>query len=186
MRSKTAVLALSLLAGASLVASGLAQQPNPDRGPAVAVATTVPAGGQQPAQAALTLYGALAQSSDARPAVAGFYGDLARYEAFGLAVDPAQAELQAREATLAAQVDELTRQVQASESGDRKEVQDKLEDLLRQQFDLRQERHQKEIEALEAQVEKLKVMVERRQEKRSEIVSRRLEQIALEADGLGW
>ena len=61
-----------------------------------------------------------------------------------------------------------------------------LSDLLRKQFDVRQARHIREIETLEAQVKKLKELVQKRQENRAEIISRRLDQIVRESQGLGF
>ena len=62
----------------------------------------------------------------------------------------------------------------------------KLNDLLEKQFEDRQKKHQAESEALEAQVKKLKELIQTRSENRKEIISRRLEQIVREAQGLGW
>ncbi len=68
----------------------------------------------------------------------------------------------------------------------RSDIKAKLSATLGKQFDLRQKRHEQEIKALEAKVKKLKELVIKRQESREEIVSRRLEQILRESQGLGW
>lgn len=81
----------------------------------------------------------------------------------------------------------LVKQLETVNSdGERREIKDKLRDVLAKQFDQRQKRHGQEIENLEAQVKKLKDLVSKRQENRDEIISRRLEQIQRDAEGLGW
>ena len=61
-----------------------------------------------------------------------------------------------------------------------------MNELLEKQFSLRQKRHQEEIAGLEAKVKKLKELLEKRQENRREIISKRLDQILSNAEGLGW
>lgn len=72
------------------------------------------------------------------------------------------------------------------DSKKRAEIQAKLNEILGKQFDARQRRHKLEIEALEAQVKKLRELVNKRQESRDDIISRRLEQIVRDSQGLGW
>ena len=74
----------------------------------------------------------------------------------------------------------------AQTDAQRADVRTKLTDNLGKQFDLRQKRHGLEIEALEAQVKKLRELVRKRQESREDIISRRVDQIIRETDGLGW
>jgi hypothetical protein len=69
---------------------------------------------------------------------------------------------------------------------ERSDARTKLAENLGKQFDLRQKRHGLEIEALETQVKKLKELVRKRQESREDIISRRVDQILREVDGLGW
>jgi hypothetical protein len=83
--------------------------------------------------------------------------------------------------------EQLARQLaQAKSDDDRDKLKAKLGEVLGKQFDQRQRRHQAEIQALEAQVKKLRDLVEKRQENRREIIARRLEQILRESQGLGW
>ena len=73
------------------------------------------------------------------------------------------------------------------ETDDEKEkLKAKIADVLDKQFDQRQRRHESEIEALEAQVKRLKELVRLRNERRQEIVAKRLEQVLRDAEGLGW
>jgi hypothetical protein len=74
----------------------------------------------------------------------------------------------------------------AKTDSQRSEARTKLAENLGKQFDLRQKRHGLEIEALETQVKKLKELVRKRQESREDIISRRVDQILREVDGLGW
>jgi hypothetical protein len=69
---------------------------------------------------------------------------------------------------------------------DREKIKGQLGDLLKEQFDKRQKRHEDEIKQLEAQIKKLRDLVDKRQENRREIISRRLDQIVRESQGLGW
>jgi len=73
----------------------------------------------------------------------------------------------------------------AKTEADRSQIKTQLNGILEKQFDLRQKRHQDEIAGLEAKVKKLKGLVEKRQENRREIVSKRLDQILSNAEGLG-
>jgi hypothetical protein len=96
-------------------------------------------------------------------------------------------ELATQEATLAHDANEIRRRLEsATTDSQRSEVRTKLEENLGKQFDLRQKRHGLEIEALETQVKKLRELVRKRQESRAEIISRRVDQVLREAEGLGW
>jgi hypothetical protein len=98
-----------------------------------------------------------------------------------------QNELSKTESALARKADELKRMLERAKGDSRRnEVRTKLAENLGQQFDLRQKRHGLEIEALERQVAKLKELVRKRQESRDDIISRRVEEIQRELDGLGW
>ncbi len=91
-----------------------------------------------------------------------------------------------QEAEAGQQTEDLVRQLRTAEGDKKEEIKTKLTDLLNKQFDLRQQRHQEEIKALEAQVRRLKGLVEKRQENRREIISKRLDQLVRDAEGLGW
>jgi hypothetical protein len=78
------------------------------------------------------------------------------------------------------------RLAEAKNDSDRDKAKGELRDVLEKQFDLRQVRHDKEIDALEAQVKKLKDLVRKRNDNRREIISKRLDQILSDAEGLGW
>ncbi|WP_165225380.1 hypothetical protein [Aquisphaera insulae] len=138
------------------------------------VTTTGPAGG-------VTFNGSsdLYQDSEGRYKIATWPASLAR--------NKASLEFTAKENAIARQAETLARELESAESDTKRaEIKSKLGEALGKQFDLRQEKHQKEIEALEAQVKKLKDLVEKRKENRSEIISRRLDQIVREAQGLGF
>ena len=75
---------------------------------------------------------------------------------------------------------------EAKSDSDRSKIKEDLSQILEKQFDLRQKRHLDEIKSLEAKVKKLKELVDKRQENRREIVSKRLDQILSDAEGLGW
>jgi hypothetical protein len=94
--------------------------------------------------------------------------------------------VQREEIELAHQSEELVKKLAKAEGASRDKIKDQLTDTLGKQFDVRQKRHQAEILALEAQVKKLKELVQKRQDNRREIISKRLDQLAREAEGLGW
>jgi hypothetical protein len=88
---------------------------------------------------------------------------------------------------LANQATQLVQQLGAAKSDtDRDKLKTQLNTILEKQFELRQQRHKKEIEALEAQIKKLRDLVDKRQENRREIIAKRMDQILQESQGLGW
>jgi hypothetical protein len=96
-------------------------------------------------------------------------------------------KFRSEEMDLARQAQNLVRQLgEAKGDAEKDKIKTKLNEVLEKQFDLRQKRHTSEIEALESQVKKLKELVEKRKENRKEIVSKRLDQLQREAQGLGW
>ena len=101
--------------------------------------------------------------------------------------DPALRKLATEEAALRRQADLLIRQLEAAESEAlRHDIKGKLGETLSKQFDAGQKRYGLEIEALEAQIKRLKDLVRKRQENRAEIISRRLDQIVRDSQGLGF
>jgi hypothetical protein len=101
--------------------------------------------------------------------------------------DPAARKLHGEESELARSADELVHQLAAAKTDSEKDkVKTKLSEVLEKQFDLRQQRHAMEIAALEGQLKRLQDMVQKRQEGRRDIVSKRLDQLVREAQGLGW
>lgn len=101
------------------------------------------------------------------------------YSAYGSRTQREEIELSHKSA-------ELVKQLAKAEGEKRDKIKDQLTDTIGKQFDARQKRHEDEIKVLENQVRKLKELVRKRQDNRREIVSRRLEQLLREAEGLGW
>ena len=88
---------------------------------------------------------------------------------------------------LGGETEKLARQLaKAKSDSERESLRAKLNDVLEKQFDERQKKHKAESEALEAQVKKLKELIATRNENRKEIITRRLDQIVRDAQGLGW
>jgi hypothetical protein len=84
-------------------------------------------------------------------------------------------------------VDELSRELGSTESDQRRgEIRAALGEILGKQFDLRQKRHELEIEGLEARIKNLRQLVQKRQENRAEIIAHRLDQIVRDSQGLGF
>lgn len=92
----------------------------------------------------------------------------------------------AEEMQLAHQCQSLVKQLAKAEGADKDKIKAQLSEAIDKQFDLRQKRHESEITALENQLKKLKETVQKRQENRKDIVSKRLEQLIRESEGLGW
>jgi uncharacterized protein YicC (UPF0701 family) len=81
----------------------------------------------------------------------------------------------------------LIRQLEAADSDARRtEIKAYLSESLSKQFDASQRRYGLRIEALEAQIKRLKDLVRKRQENRAEIISRKLDQIVRDSQGLGF
>jgi flagellar motility protein MotE (MotC chaperone) len=81
----------------------------------------------------------------------------------------------------------LAKDYAKSEKDDeKKELRKKLQDLLAKQFDQHMEQQQKELKALENQIENLKTLMKKRSEAKTAIVDRRMDQLIQDAQGLGW
>jgi hypothetical protein len=118
----------------------------------------------------------------------GQVGQYGAYQAFpNVAEYTGWAKSAAEEQQLAHQAHELARKLRdAKAEADKDKLKAQLAETLEKQFDLRQKRHTTEIENLEAQVKKLKELVQKRQEARRDIINKRLDQLQREAEGLGW
>jgi hypothetical protein len=93
----------------------------------------------------------------------------------------------AKAAQLHSQSVKLAKQYAKAEKEDeKKDIRKKLADVLGEQFDLQMKQQQKELEDLEKQVANLKTMLKKRVDAKSAIVDRRIDQLAQEAEGLGW
>jgi hypothetical protein len=176
MKAKPACALLTAVAFPALVATALAQAPFLGRGPGpnnvphTEGATVVSSGGPQGVYELHQAPNPYQLSPVPTPS-------------FGLTWKQPGPE----EMALAKRADELIHQLEtASTDLQRSEFRTRLGDVLTKQFDARQKRHRQEIEALEAKVAKLKELVNKRQASREEIVTRRLEQIVRDSQGLGW
>jgi len=92
-----------------------------------------------------------------------------------------------REGRIAQQAEQVARSIGAAKSDAEKDkLKSQLSEILEKQFDFRQRRHESEIAELEAQVRRLRELVQKRQENRREIIAKRLDVIVRDAEGLGW
>jgi len=125
-----------------------------------------------------------------QPPGAGYTGVTAGSPSMNYAVYEHRPHLftwKAEESGLSRQAEVFARQLaEAKSDGDREKLKGQLAEVLEKQFDQRQKRHEEEIKQLEAQIKKLKDLVDKRQENRREIISARLNQIVKESQGLGW
>ena len=76
--------------------------------------------------------------------------------------------------------------VKAEKEEDKKEIRKKLADALGKQFDAHMEQQQKELATLEKQINDLKNILKKRQEAKTTIIDRRMDQLIQDAEGLGW
>jgi Spy/CpxP family protein refolding chaperone len=76
--------------------------------------------------------------------------------------------------------------MKAEKEEDRRELRRKLNELLSQEFDQQAKRQQKELEELQAQIDQLRSIMQKRRDAKSGIIERRIEQLVQEAQGLGW
>ncbi len=176
MKSKLALWLTPVPCVAILVASALALAVNPQSSQT----------GRDPFDSGLRNNGAIdpTQRNTGAPAGGQRYGKAAYRDARAAL---GSIFLSPEDAELANHVEGLVRQLgDAKSDADKEKIKAELSEALEKQFDQRQKRHEHELAELEAKVKKLKDLVTKRQEKRREIVSKRLDQILRDAEGLGW
>jgi hypothetical protein len=101
--------------------------------------------------------------------------------------DPEMAKLIQSEHELARQSDDLVRQYGDNEDyAGREKLRTQLRDLLIKQFNVQQERRERELANVEKRLGKLREQLKKRTSARDTIVDRRLENLTSDADGLGW
>jgi hypothetical protein len=76
--------------------------------------------------------------------------------------------------------------VKAQKDDEKKEIRKKIVESLGKQFDQYVQQQQKELENLEKQIVTLKATLKKRADNKTNIIDRRVEQLILEAEGLGW
>jgi hypothetical protein len=76
--------------------------------------------------------------------------------------------------------------VKAEKDDEKKEIRKKLADALGKQFDAHMEQQQKELVALERQIADLRAILKKRQDAKTDIIDRRMDQLIRDAEGLGW
>jgi hypothetical protein len=91
-----------------------------------------------------------------------------------------QAQLQSKSAQLVQQL------MKAEKTEDKADIKKKLTEVLNEQFDLRLKQQEKELADLEKEIASLRAVLKKRQDAKSAIVDRRIEQLVQEAEGLGW
>ena len=92
-------------------------------------------------------------------------------------MDPELVELTRREAELDHHSVMLAEKYRHAGENDRGEIQKQIEKLVSEQFDLRQERRQKELKRLEEQIKKLHDSIEKRQKAKGDIIDRRVKEL---------
>src|SRR5258708_34462709 len=85
------------------------------------------------------------------------------------------------------QTAQLAQQYVKSETEEQKrEIRKKLSDVLSQQFEQHAKQQQRELEDLENQIAMLRATLKKRQEAKTSIIDRRLDQLLQKSAGLGW
>ena len=174
MKSRHVLSLMIALTLAAFVVSALAQDAGPARSASGRSADSAPTVAPDDQGAG---------SPESRPGADTFHASLTSEPT----ADPALRKLGTEEAALRRQADLLIRQLEAADSDTlRHDIKAKLGETLSKQFDAGQKRYGLEIEAIEAQIKRLKDLVRKRQENRAEIISRRLDQIVRDSQGLGF
>lgn len=75
-------------------------------------------------------------------------------------------------------------QIRPNKDITREDVQKEIETLVTKQFDLRQERRQKELKRFEEQIKKLRETIEKRQKARTEIIDRHVKDLLGQEDDM--
>jgi len=92
-------------------------------------------------------------------------------------MDAEMVELARREAELDHHSAMLAEKYRRTGENGRGEIQKQIEKLVSEQFDLRQERRQKEVKRLEEQIKKLHDSIEKRQKAKADIIDRRVKDL---------
>ncbi|MDB5314064.1 MAG: hypothetical protein JWO38_8266 [Gemmataceae bacterium] len=91
------------------------------------------------------------------------------------------------EQNLERQAQNLARQyARANDPADREKLRAVLGDVLQKLFDAQQKRRKDEVDRVEEHVKQLRDLIRKRDEAKTDIVRRRVDQLLLDADGLGW
>jgi succinate dehydrogenase/fumarate reductase flavoprotein subunit len=137
----------------------------------------------------VTIMGVVALAVSAQPPPAN---PLPPPAAGGVAGLPAAAgyetmALWGQQATAHHRASELARgYVKAEKESEKREIRQKMTDLLNEQFDEHMQQQQKELEDLEKQISELRAVLKKRSAAKAAIVDRRIEQMIQDADGMGW
>jgi len=85
------------------------------------------------------------------------------------------------------QTHELAKQYVSTEKEDeKKKIRKDLAEVLAQQFDVQAKHQEQELANLESQIAKLRATLKKRQENKTAIIDRRVDQLIRDAEGLGW
>ncbi len=76
--------------------------------------------------------------------------------------------------------------VKAVKDDDKRNIRKQLSETLSQQFDAHLQEQKSELAELEKKIADLRALLNKRQEAKTSIVERRIEQLVQEAEGLGW
>jgi hypothetical protein len=101
--------------------------------------------------------------------------------------DPEMEKLDTAEARLDARSQDITVRYRATTSeSDRDALRGDLEDVVLQQFEVRQQRRQLELERLERQLKRLRESIDKRTSSRDALIKQRVEQLVGENSDLGF
>ena len=100
--------------------------------------------------------------------------------------DPEMFKLMKADMDLERESRELSRAYQQAPSEKRDEIKEQIQKLVAQHFEVRQERHNLELKRLDAQLKRLRELVERRTKSREQILQRRVSELLGKEDELGF
>lgn len=101
--------------------------------------------------------------------------------------DPEMQKLNAQEAHLEREAREISAHYRMTTiETERDKLRGDLEDIVLQQFEVRQQRRQVELERLEHQLKRLREAIDKRTNSRDELIKQRIEQLVGEESDLGF
>jgi len=104
----------------------------------------------------------------------------------GMMSGPPSPAPSSEEAEMEVQARQLAARLQAATPADQPALRRELEQLTDRHFELRQQQRRREIDELSGRLEKLRAAVERRQQHKSDVIQRRIQELLDPGADLGW
>lgn len=106
------------------------------------------------------------------------------YEDFDVESDPEMAELLRQDRDLDAQTHDLSARLRSTKKDDREKLKAELTVVVTKHFDVRQQRRDLQVKRMEAELQKLRDAMTKRNESRNDIIKKRLTELVGEQSDL--